>query len=140
MRRRIDLTEVDFLVIEDNPFVRRLLCEVLRTFGARRVREAADPDDAFRHMQVRRPDIILCDWMMSPMDGLEFLRKLRLEEQGLHTPVIMITGHATSDHVAAALGEGANSYIVKPFNPSTLMEHIIKVVSATESASEVSYL
>lgn len=136
LKKRIDLSEVEFLVIDDNQFVRRLLGEVLRSFGARKVQEVESPEAAFTQMQLRMPDIVLCDWMMSPMDGLEFLRKLRAMPRGRHTPVIMITGHATSDHVAAALGEGADSYIVKPFNPSTLMEHIVKVVTATE----VSYI
>ncbi len=136
LRARIDLTELDFLLIDDNEFVRRLLCEVLRSFGSRSVREAESPQAAFFQMKIRIPDIIFCDWMMSPMDGMEFLRQLRAQPGTRHTPVIMITGHATSDHVAAALGEGADSYIVKPFKPGTLMEHIVKVVSATE----VSYI
>ena len=136
LENRIDLSEIEFLLIEDNTFMRRLLSEVLRAFGARKVLEADSAEKAFLQMQLRMPDIIFCDWMMSPMDGLEFLRRLRAMPGGRHTPVIMVTGHATSDHVATALGEGADSYIVKPFNPATLMEHIVKVVTATE----VSYI
>ena len=128
MLDKIDLTSLDILVVDDNQFIRRLLMEVLRSFGVGSVRQAPAVDEALWKIDHKTPDIIFCDWMMSPVDGLSFLRRLRGEDKTRHTPVVMITGHATTDHVSAALGEGADSYIVKPFTAATVMEHIVKVV------------
>jgi two-component system chemotaxis response regulator CheY len=131
------LTSLDILVVDDNQFIRRLLIEILRCFGVGSVRQAPAVDEALWKIEHRTPDIIFCDWMMSPVDGLAFLRSLRAKAGTRHTPVIMITGHATTDHISAALGEGADSYIVKPFNAATVMDHIVKVVM---KSADVEYL
>ena len=69
--------------------------------------------------------------MMRPTDGLEFLRTLRASPNPAfaYIPVIMLTGHSSPDHVAAAMGEGADSYIVKPFAPGILMSHVLHVLT-----------
>jgi len=101
----------------------------LRCFGAKRILEAQNVSDGLRQVQQSNPDIILCDWMMHPDDGMVFLKKLR--STGVRTPIILITGHATAEHVQEAIGSGADSYIVKPFKAQTLMEHLLKVVQAS---------
>lgn len=136
---RVDLSRVEFLVVDDNWFVRRLLREVLRSFGAGSVREAGDVAQALEEIDRKAPDIILCDWMMRPMDGLALLNALRLE-RGSRIPVIMVTGHATDDHVAAALGSGADSYIVKPFRIDTLLDHILKVIETSGGNSGITFV
>jgi CheY-like chemotaxis protein len=133
---KVDLSQLDVLLIDDNKFIRLLLGDVLRSFGVGTVREASSADQALLKINQRRPDIILCDWMMAPLDGIALLRKIRSAGTAQRVPVIMITGHATSDHVSEALGEGADSYIVKPFRPATLVEHLLKVICA----SNVEYL
>lgn len=100
----------------------------MRCFGAKDIFEAQNVADGLRLMESCGPDIILCDWMMYPEDGLVFLKKIRA--RGIHTPVIFITGHGTINHVQEAIGSGADSYIVKPFKAQTLMEHLLKVVEA----------
>lgn len=131
---KIDLSSLDILVVDDNQFIRRLLIEILCSFGLGSVRSAPSVDEALWKIEHKAPDIVFCDWMMSPVDGLAFLRGLRAKDHTRHTPVVMITGHATADHVSAALGEGADSYIVKPFNAATVMEHIVKVVMNSSDA------
>jgi two-component system chemotaxis response regulator CheY len=131
---KIDLAAIDFLVIDDNKFIRRLLKEILYSFGARRVREVVSADDAFVEVRKSPPDVILCDWMMHPVNGLTFLKWVREQTAMQRIPVIMITGHATSDYVETALGEGADSYIAKPFTPATLLAHIVKIVEASAPA------
>ena len=116
---RIDFSALDFLLIEENNFVRELVCEMLRGFGVTRLREARSIDAAMSDIERHPPDIVLCDWMMRPTDGLLFLRKLRADNRKpyAHALVIMISEHATADHVQAALGEGADGYIVKDVSP-----------------------
>lgn len=126
----VDFSQFDVLIAEDNQFVRRLVREVLYGFGVGKVREVADGGRALHEVQKSAPDLIICDWVMAPLDGLSLLRKLREDGRGRtrRIPVIILSGHATDNHVAQALGEGADSYIVKPFNATTLMTHILKVV------------
>ena len=131
---KIDLSSVRFLVVDDNEYMCRLLKEILSSFGAGIVYEAATVSKAMDIVHTDPPDIILSDWMMRPLDGLAFLKTVR-NVQGPYIPVVMITGHATGDHVAAAMGEGADSYIVKPFSASTLLEHIVKVIQASQGAT-----
>jgi two-component system chemotaxis response regulator CheY len=131
---RIDFSVLDFLLIEENNFVRDLVCAMLRGFGVTRLREARSIEAAMADMERHPPDIILCDWMMKPTDGLLFLRRLRAEraKPHAHALVIMISEHASSDHVEAALGEGADSYIVKPFRPATLLTHLVQIITGQQ--------
>jgi len=131
---RLDLSDLNFLLIDDNRFIRQLLHEILKSFGARSIREANDSDEAFRKIDYHPPDIILCDWMMGPLDGMGFLKRLRGSKVFQRIPIIMVSGHATADHVSAALGEGADSYIVKPFRSATLTTHLMKVIVADANA------
>lgn len=132
----VDFSPFDFLVVEDNAFLRTLLHEMLHGFGAGNIRTAADAEDALRQIGERAPDIVLCDWVMPQSGGLALLRALRRDNNGRYPlmPVIVVSGHATDDHVAQALGEGADSYVVKPFSARTLMQHILKVVTKEQGA------
>jgi two-component system, chemotaxis family, chemotaxis protein CheY len=131
---KIDLSEIGFLLVEDNRFMRQLLTEMLRSFGSTDIREARSGEEALEQIDARLPDIIFCDWMMSSMDGLSFIRELRTDNQSVRSriPVIMITGHATADKFALALGEGADSFIVKPFKAATLLTHIVKIITGQQ--------
>jgi len=127
-----DLSDFDVLIVEDNQFIRSLLREMLHAFGVNSVREVNDGTDALWQIHRRPPDLIVTDWVMAPGDGLSLLRKLRRDARGgmPRIPIIVLSGHATDEHVTQALGEGADSYIVKPFNAATLMAHILKVARA----------
>jgi two-component system, chemotaxis family, chemotaxis protein CheY len=130
----VNFSDFEFLLVDDNGFIRKLLKEILIGFGVnpRNVGEASSVNDALNKFDSRPPDIVLCDWMMSPRDGIDFLKEVRFGRKA-RTPVVMITGYATPQHVTAALGEGADSFIVKPFRPATLMDHLLKVISATQA-------
>ena len=129
---RADFSKFNILVIDDSKFVRQLVEAILGSFGVGNVCSAESVDDALRRMDNFHPDIVICDWQMYPVDGLTFLRKLRQEFSSRYArlPFIMLTGHSGADDVAKVLGEGANSYIVKPFSAQTLMKHILKVVAS----------
>ena len=74
----------------------------------------------------RKIDIVLCDWNMPVMDGLEFLTKAR---ETSAVPVIMLTTEGTQDKITAAVSAGANGYVTKPFTPEKLEEKIKVVLS-----------
>ncbi len=132
---KADFSQLAILVIDDSHYVRRLLQELLISFGVGKVILAEDGAHAFALMQTNSPDVIICDWQMYPVDGLQILRKLRLDVSSrfARIPFIMLTGHSGNDDVATAIGEGADSYIVKPFSSATLMSHLLKVIMADRS-------
>jgi CheY-like chemotaxis protein len=126
---KADFSPLTILVIDDSPYMLRLMSEMLASFGVGKVLTAATADEAFERMQVRAPDVIFCDWEMYPTDGLAILRRLRQDQsRPVHVPFVMVTGHNANEDVTLALGEGADSYIVKPFSCETLMNHLIKVI------------
>ena len=129
---KADFSQLTILVIDDSDFVRRLVLEMLSGFGVGKILLAESAQEAFARMEVTRPDLIICDWQMHPVDGLAVLRKLRLQpsEDYPRIPFIMLTGHNSTDDVTTAIGEGADSYIVKPFSSATLMTHLLKVILA----------
>lgn len=129
---RADFSQLTILVIDDSEFVRRLVLEMLSGFGVGKILLAESAEMAFARMEVNRPDLIICDWQMHPVDGLAVLRKLRLQpsEDYPRIPFIMLTGHNSTDDVTTAIGEGADSYVVKPFSSATLMTHLLKVILA----------
>lgn len=132
---RIDFSALDFLLIEESDCVREQTGDMLRGFGVTKLREARSIEAAMRDIERRAPDIILCDWMTRPTEGLSFLRKLRADpaKAYAHALVIMINEHASADHIQAALGEGADGYLVKPFRAATLFSHLVQVVSGQKA-------
>ena len=127
---KADFSPLTIMVIDDSPFMQRLMAEMLLSFGVGKVLTAAGAEEAFQRMETRSPDVIFCDWQMYPVDGLAMLRRLRqMTQTGLaYIPFVMVTGHNANEDVTLALGEGADSYIVKPFSCETLMNHLIKVI------------
>jgi len=122
---RIDFSVLDFLVIEDT--TRDMTGAMLRGLGVTQLREARSIEAAMIEIERHPPDIILCDWMNKPRDGLSFLRKLRADPAKPYAQalVIMINEQASSDHIEAALGEGADNYVVKPFSAERLLAHLL---------------
>jgi CheY-like chemotaxis protein len=132
----VDFSSFDILVVEDNLFLRKLINEILTSFGVGRIRQANSADAAMLEIKQQPPDMIFCDWVMPGSGGLTLLRALRRDNAGRYPriPVIVISGHATDDHVAQAIGEGADSYVVKPFTVNTVMQHVLKVIAKDEGA------
>jgi two-component system chemotaxis response regulator CheY len=135
---KADFSRLNILVIDDSQFVRRLVEEILTGFGVGKVSTAETARKAFAEMESNCPDLVICDWQMYPEDGLSVLRKLRQELASRYPrmPFIMLTGHSGPGDVSAAIGEGANSYIVKPFSAQTLMNHILKVIAADKGQTD----
>jgi len=133
---KADFSRLSIFVLDDSPFVRRLLEELLKSFEVGEIFSAASADVLFAEMKKRTPDIIFCDWVMYPIDGLDVLRKLRHDPslKHLRIPFIMLTGHNGTEDVQMAIGEGADSYVVKPFSAKTIMKHLLKVIARDKGA------
>jgi CheY-like chemotaxis protein len=129
-----DFSGLHVLLVDDNKFIRVLIREILRGFGFLRVTEALSVDEALDRVRQSRPDIIICDWLMHPEDGMALLRRLRGSDNASvrRIPFIMLSGEVRDDYVAMAIGEGADSYVAKPFTPATLMTHLLRVIAKEE--------
>lgn len=130
MEERGYLHDLKFLVVDDSPFMRELLCDVLRHFDARNVREASDGAEALLIMQAWTPDIILLDWEMRPFDGIEFTRTVRSSGQGddKFSPIIMVSAHSEYWRIQHARNAGVNEFLAKPLSPKALFSRIRAVI------------
>jgi two-component system chemotaxis response regulator CheY len=129
---KADFSKLTVLLVDDNAFIRRLLNDILRSFRVGKIVQAASVEEALSHLENLQPDVIFCDWLMVPTDGLSLLRAVR---QGrtpidLKTPIIMLTGETRLDRVAIAIADGADSYIAKPISAKNLMSHLIRLIAA----------
>lgn len=106
------------LIVDDQATTRDILIASLATYRDAVVLEATNGDEALRLFAERRPDVVLCDIQMQPVDGITFLKTIRgyKDDAMRRTPVIIITGVATRDAVAAARQAGASGILVKPIS------------------------
>ena len=116
------------LVVDDFMTMRRIIINLLRQLGFSNVTEAADGVQALERVQGEKIDLIISDWNMPNMTGIEFLKHVREDEKLKHIPFIMVTAEGKRENVIAAVQAGVNNYIVKPFNAATLKEKMIKVI------------
>lgn len=125
------MASVKILAVDDSVTMRRILTNTLKRAGFDKVVEAEDGIDAWAKLQ-REEDVglILTDWNMPNMSGLEFVKKVRSDPKFGNVPIIMVTARGVKDDVLEAMRAGVNSYIVKPFTPQVLKEKIEKVLSS----------
>jgi two-component system chemotaxis response regulator CheY len=117
------------LVLDDDPNMRSLVAGALLSCGCRDVLRSGVARDALRLFASRKIDLVICDWSMEPMSGLEFLRELRRPERGVPVPVIMLTGNSEPLDIALAQKLNISGWLVKPIALPRLMERISKVLS-----------
>ena len=135
-----DFSTLSILLVDDNKFIRRLVAEILKSFGVRRISEAASAVEAVSLMGAQGNfDIVICDWSMEPKDGLFVLRALRGGKTRVNpaTPFVMLTSECRRDKVMEALAEGVSSYIVKPISSKLLMHHLVKLILNDKARYEV---
>lgn len=127
----LDLTNVSFLVVDDNAFMRQLLKMMLIAFKVGDIKEAADGVDALELLQSGfHPDIILTDAEMPIMDGLELARMIRKSEdiEDHFTPIILVTAYSDLSHIFAARDAGINEFLAKPVSAAELFRRIDSVI------------
>ena len=115
------------VIVDDYTTMLRILRNLLRQLEINNVEEATDGETALHMMQMTPPDLIISDWNMVPMTGLDLLRKVRADARLRHIPFIMVTAESKTENVIAAKQAGVSNYIVKPFNADTLRAKIASV-------------
>ena len=118
------------VIVDDYTTMLRILRNLLRQLEINNVDEANDGDSAFQLLQKNPPDLVISDWNMVPVTGLDLLRRVRADARLKHIPFIMVTAESKTENVIAAKQAGVSNYIVKPFNADTLRAKIVSVFPA----------
>jgi len=121
------------LVVDDYGTMRRIMRNLLAEIGITNVEEAEDGRSALKKLRERPFDLVISDWNMMPMSGLDLLRIVRADDDLKHLPFIMITAVNLVENVVAAKEVGVNGYIVKPFSSGTLKKRIDSVLGAASA-------
>jgi two-component system chemotaxis response regulator CheY len=121
------------LVVDDSSTMRRIIKNTLARLGYKDILEGADGVEGWTQMDTN-PDIdmLITDWNMPEMNGLELVKKVRADERFKDTPIIMVTTEGGKAEVITALKAGVNNYIVKPFTPQVLKEKLGAVMGITQ--------
>jgi two-component system chemotaxis response regulator CheY len=115
------------LVVDDFPTMRRIIRSLLRELGFINVEEAEDGSDAISKLKKGPFELVISDWNMPNVDGLEMLQQIRASDDLKALPVLMVTAEAKKENIIAAAKAGANGYVVKPFTAATLEEKLNKI-------------
>lgn len=124
------LSEIEFLVAEDNDFARKIVRDILKALGARRPHFASNGVEALDIVKHYPVDVALVDWDMPEIDGIEFTDYIRRSEDTPNPflPIIMMTAFSEHPKVIEARDKGVNEYLIKPFSASQLLKRIQMVV------------
>jgi two-component system chemotaxis response regulator CheY len=121
-------THLQILIVDDYKTMLRIIRHQLKQVGFTRVEVASDGAGALDKLREKAFDLIISDWNMQPMTGLDLLHEVRADPELAHLPFIMITAESKAEKVVTAKEAGVDNYIVKPFNAETLKAKIMGVV------------
>ena len=119
---------MNVLIVDDYKTMLRIVRNLLKQLGFNNVDEATDGSMALQMLRVGSYGLIISDWNMEPMTGLQLLREVRADAKLKDTPFIMVTAESKTENVVAAKQAGVSNYIVKPFNAETLKGKMASVL------------
>ncbi len=119
---------IPILIVDDYKTMLRIIRNLLRQLEFQNVEEASDGASALQALDQQDFALIISDWNMEPMTGLQLLREVRKSPRLKHIPFIMITAESKTENVVAAKEAGVSNYIVKPFNAETLKAKLSSVL------------
>nr|WP_298683980.1 response regulator [uncultured Dongia sp.] len=123
----VDLN-MQVLIVDDYKTMLRIIRNLLKQLGFNNVDEATDGSMALQKLRDKDYGMVISDWNMEPMTGIQLLREVRADSRLKNLPFIMITAESKTENVIAAKEAGVNNYIVKPFNAATLKTKLVTVL------------
>ena len=121
-------TSMNVLIVDDYRTMLRIIGNLLQQIGFRNIDEATDGKEALQKLKKKKYGLVISDWNMEPMTGLQLLESVRADPDLKHIPFIMITAESKTENVLVAKKAGVDNYIVKPFNAETLKGKISSVL------------
>ena len=119
---------IPILVVDDHATIVRILKNLLKQIGFQEIDDAQDGGSALARMREKPYGLVIADWYMEPMNGLDLVREMRKDETLKETPFIMVSAESKGERVMIAKEAGVDNYIVKPFNVVTLKAKIAAVL------------
>ncbi len=125
-----NLERLNFLVVDDNTHMCTLVKGILNALGVKNVVEASDGADAFKELRHFSADIIIVDWNMEPLDGIDFTKMVRTASDSPNpfVPIIMLTGHTEMNRVLEARDSGVHEFLAKPISVKGLYSRIRSII------------
>ena len=121
------------LLVDDSSTMRRIQKNTLASLGFTDVDEAEDGQDAVAKVGKAPYELVLMDWNMPNMTGIDLIRNIRADAALKCLPVLMVTAEAKKENIIAAAQAGASGYVVKPFTAATLDEKLNKIFKTMEA-------
>ena len=119
---------IPILIVDDYKTMLRIIRNLLNQLGFDNVEEARDGSEALQKLREKKFDLVISDWNMEPMTGIELLREVRSDDKLKTIPFIMVTAESKTENVVIAKEAGVSNYIVKPFNAATLKTKLTGVL------------
>ena len=123
----VDL-KMPVLIVDDYATMLRIVKNLLKQIGFENVDESSDGGSALQMMKRKKYGLVISDWNMAPITGIEFLRNVRADADLKATPFIMVTAESKTENVIEAKNAGVSNYIVKPFSSEILKGKISSVL------------
>lgn len=125
-----DLSVLTAMFVDDSPYMRKLIHDLLILMGLGKVITAADGEAALKLYKEQVPDLLITDANMAPMDGFEFVRRIRMDPDNPNpfVPIIMLSGHVEMANIERARDQGVTEYLAKPVSAQSLMTRVISVI------------
>lgn len=125
----VDFSTLETLVVDDHKTMVRIICNLLGEIGFKKIDTAESGEEGFKKLRKKKYDLILSDWNMEPLDGLQFLKKVRTSQESSfkNIPFVLITAESKAENIVAASKAGVDNYIVKPFSKEVLEKKIATV-------------
>ncbi len=121
-------TSIKVLIVDDFATMRRILKNILKQIGFKNILEADDGTTALDVLDKQLVDLIISDWNMPKMTGLELLKSVRASDRYKKTPFLMVTAEAQKQNVIEAVQAGVSNYVVKPFTAEAISEKLAKIL------------
>jgi two-component system, chemotaxis family, chemotaxis protein CheY len=120
--------KMNVLIVDDYKTMLRIIGNLLKQLGFSNIDEATDGATALEKLRQKPYGLVISDWNMEPMTGLQLLKEVRSDIKLKSVPFIMVTAESKTENVVAAKQAGVNNYIVKPFNAATLKTKMTAVI------------
>jgi two-component system chemotaxis response regulator CheY len=121
-------TDIKILIVDDQPSIHKLLRRILKQLGFNIIVEAYDGESAWDILESQRIDLIIADWNMPKMNGLELLMKIRSSKTHKSIPFLMLTGNSKKEQIIEAMNAGATGYAIKPFTAEVISNKVEKIL------------
>ncbi|MCC9622523.1 response regulator [Thalassospira sp. MA62] len=135
MNEKIDFSKINFLIIDGDKISAQVVYDTLAYLGATHIQRIKSPNKAFDILRSEQIDIVICEWRLHGMDGLEFLDVMRnsANSPNRFIPVIMLTAHSEMRYVTTARDLGITEFLAKPFNAKALYSRLVSVIARPRS-------